>query len=37
MVDRPHLVLTIDDERFIRDSFRYYLDDLGYEVLAAIR
>jgi putative two-component system response regulator len=29
------VVLTIDDEKVIRDSFRFYLEDWGYRVLEA--
>lgn len=29
------LILTIDDERAIRDSFHLYLEDYGYEVIEA--
>lgn len=31
----PPIILTIDDEKNIRDSFRYFLEDNGYHVLEA--
>ncbi len=30
-----YTVLTIEDEKLIRDSFRFYLEDCGYKVLEA--
>jgi len=33
--NKPKLVLTIDDEQIIRDSFRYFLEDYGYTVIEA--
>ena len=35
MTERPITILTIDDEPSIRQSFRFYLEDLGYRVLEA--
>ena len=34
---KPHdaTILTIDDEQTIRDSFRYFLEDLDYQVIEA--
>jgi len=35
MTADPLRILVIDDEKHIRQSFSYYLEDLGYEVLTA--
>jgi cyclic di-GMP phosphodiesterase len=35
MDNNKKVVLTIDDEEIIRDSFRYYLEDYGFKVLEA--
>ncbi len=32
---RKETILTIEDEKIIRDSFRFYLEDHGYKVLEA--
>ncbi|MCP4217532.1 MAG: response regulator [bacterium] len=34
-IDKTPLILTVDDERFIRQSFRNYLEDYDYDVLEA--
>ncbi len=34
-ITTPPVILTIDDEKIIRDSFRYFLEDQGYPVLEA--
>ncbi|MEN8190864.1 MAG: response regulator, partial [Thermodesulfobacteriota bacterium] len=31
----PYVILTIDDEPLIRETFRFYLEDFGYRVLEA--
>lgn len=34
-MEKGPVILTIDDEQVIRDSFRFYLEDSGFEVLDA--
>lgn len=34
-MEKEPVILTIDDEQVIRDSFRFFLEDSGYEVLEA--
>lgn len=35
MPTKTQTILTIEDEKLIRDSFRFYLEDYGYKVLEA--
>ncbi len=35
MYSEPATILTIDDESLIRESFRFYLEDCGYQMLEA--
>ena len=35
LTNKPPLILTIDDEKVIRNSFKDILEDNGYEVIQA--
>ena len=35
--DKPYVILTIDDVRTVRSSFRYFLEDYDFEVIEADR